>query len=81
MSALTAYGMDAHHHLGISWNQLDPWTQHQLRNVIDLCDDRHWSILHISETQSRVLPPVLSIWQVTVRYKKVDILICHSSSL
>ncbi len=53
------------HHLSIDWEQLDDWTHHQLHCILEFCEQHQWKVVHISESQSRVLSPIIAIWQVT----------------
>lgn len=50
----------------VDWDSLDGWTQKQLLDVANYCIRHGWQLSHISEGQSRVLKPIVSVWKVSV---------------
>ncbi len=54
----------------VDWDSLDDWTQTQLLDVANHCLRHGWQLSHISEGQSRVLNPIVSVWKVSVNSTK-----------
>ncbi|WP_144395223.1 DUF4826 family protein [Pleionea sediminis] len=66
MAVQPAHSFKSQLKLLVDWQDLDEWTRLQLLQIENFCHHHGWTLRRISDQQSKVMTPIVSIWQVVI---------------